>query len=89
MNQSRFLTIFITANVLFILLHIHKHTQIIRYEHHKQELERQIDSMTSKKEQLLQTLCTLKNRELIYQYAQHELQMRPLHLNQIKKISAS
>ena len=89
MNQSRFLTIFITANVLFILLHIHKHTQIVRHEYRKQELEQQIDVTANKKEQLVQQLCALKNRESIYQYAQHELNMRPLHLNQIKKISAS
>ena len=89
MNQSRFLTIFITANVLFILLHIHKHTQIVRHAYRKQELEHQIDLTANKKEQLLQQLCALKNRESIYQYAQHELHMRPLQLNQIKKISAS
>lgn len=89
MNQSRFLTIFITTNVLFILLHIHKHTQIVRYEYKKQELEQQINLLSNQKEQLLQTLCTLKSRESIYQYAQHQLNMRPLHLNQIKKRAAS
>lgn len=89
MNQSRFLTIFITANVLFILLHIHKHTQIVRHSYKKQELEQQIHFLCEEKERLLQKICNLKNHEAIQTYAQKELNMQQLQLHQIKKIQTS
>ena len=87
MKQSRFFTIFITTNVLFILLQIHKHTQIIRHSYKKQELEQQLTLLAEKKEQLTHILCEHKSHEAIHRYAQQELAMKPLQLNQIKKIT--
>jgi len=89
MKQSRFLTIFITTHVLFILLQIHKHTQIVRHSYQKQEFEQQLTLLSEKKEQLTHILCGLKSHEAIHKYAQHELQMKPIKINQIKKIALS
>ena len=89
MNQSRFLAIFTTTHVLFILLQIHKHTQIVRYSYQKQELEQQISLLSEKQEQLTQLLCEHKSHDAINQYAQTKLDMKPLQLNQIKKIHQS
>jgi len=89
MKQSRFLTIFITSNVLFILLQIHKHTQIVRHSYKKQELEQQLLLLSEKKEQLTHILCSNKNHNTIYRYAQENLAMKPLQLSKIKKIALS
>ncbi len=89
MKQSRFLTIFITTHVLFILLQIHKHTQIVRHSYQKQEFEQQLALLSEKKEQLTHMLCGLKSHDTIHNYAQTTLGMKPIKLNQIKKIQTS
>jgi len=89
MKQSRFLTIFITTHVLFILLQIHKHTQVVRHSYQKQEFEQQIALLAEKKEHLTHMLCSLKSHDTIHHWAQTTLKMKPIKLNQIKKIQIS
>ena len=89
MNQSRFLTIFIGAHIFFILLQIHKHTQIVRHTYKKQELEQLLALAHTEKEVLTQQLCQQKNHEEIHKYAQHKLGMKPLNISAIKTIRPS
>jgi len=89
MKHSRFLTIFITTHVLFILLQIHKHTQVVRHSYKKQEFEQQLAMLSEKKELLTHMLCSLKSHEAVHDWAQNELGMPPIKLGQIKKIVAS
>lgn len=89
MKQSRFLTIFITTNVLFILLQIHKHTQIVRHSYKKQELEQQLSVLSEKQELLTNTFCAIKSHDAIHTWAHNIQGMKPITLSQIKKIEQS
>ena len=87
MKQSRFLTIFVVTHVAFILLQIHKHTQIVRHSYKKQEYEQQLVALNEKKEHLTHHLAALKSHEAIQQFAKKELNMEPIKLHHIKKIA--
>jgi len=86
MKKNSFLTIFISAHILLIVLQIHKHTLFIKNSYKHQQCEKKLVALTEKKQTLTQELYALKDRDNIKKYAQEKLHMRPYALNQVKKL---
>ena len=89
MKQSAFIAIFVATQVGFLVLHINKHSQLIKLSYAKQQCEQERDALTQKKQSLLQQLYALKSPESIKNFARTKLQMKDLALSQIKKIPSS
>ena len=86
MNKSTLIILFITVHISFIFLQIYKHTAFIKTAYQKQKYEQLIDALTQKKEERTQALYALKNKTRIQQYAQEQLHMQPISLQQIKTV---
>jgi cell division protein FtsL len=87
MKKISFLTTFISAHIILIVLQIHKHTLFIKNSYNHQQCEKKIIALTDKKQTLTQELHAMKDRDNIKKYAQSKLNMRPYALNQVKKLS--
>lgn len=87
MKKISFLTTFISAHIILIVLQIHKHTLFIKNSYNHQQCEKKLAALTEKKQALTQELHAMKDRDNIKKYAQSKLNMRPYALNQVKKIS--
>jgi len=86
MKKNYFITTFITAHIILIILQIHKHTLFIKNSYNQQQCEKKLIALTEKKQTLTQELYALKDRENIKKYAQAKLNMQPYALNQVKKL---
>lgn len=87
MKKNSFLTFVISAHIIIIFLQIHKHTLFVKNSYNQQQCEKNLATLTEKKQILTQELHALKDREYIKKYAQEKLNMRPYALNQVKKLS--
>ena len=87
MKKISFLTTFISAHIILIVLQIHKHTLFIKNSYNQQQCEKKMVVLKDKKQTLTQELHAMKDRDNIKKYAQSKLNMRPYALNQVKKIS--
>ncbi len=89
MKQSTFLALFITANISFIFLQVHKHSKRIKLSYTKQIIENQKISLIKQKQELTHNLYTLNDRASIKQYIKENkdtLALVPVRINQIKKV---
>ena len=89
MKQSTFLALFITANISFIFLQVHKRTKLIKLSYTKQTIENQKISLIKQKQELTHTLYTLNDRASIKEYIKENkdtLALVPIRINQIKKV---
>ena len=87
MKKISFLTTFISAHIILIVLQIHKHTLFIKNSYNQQQCDKKLAALTEKKQTLTQELHAMKDRDNIKKYAQSKLNMRPYALNQVKKLS--
>lgn len=87
MKTSIIVPLFIVANITFIFLHIHKRSLIISQSFQTQKNEQLANQMRQKTIELSQQLLALQNRTSIKQYAQETLQMEPLKISTIKKLT--
>lgn len=87
MKRSTFIAIFISTHFGFIFLQIHKHTGFIKQSFAKQKNERLLASLEVKKQQLTQDLHIAKNHASVREFAKTNLNMAPVRLSQIKKVS--
>lgn len=88
MNRTFFIYLFIFSHIGFVFLQIHKHTQFIKQTYAKQKNERLLASLQVKKQQLTQELYVAKNHSAIQEFAKNKLNMAPVRLSQIKKVTA-
>ena len=88
MKQNTFIIIFIATNIIFIILHIHKHTLLIKTSYQKQRLEKEQQELIEQKNRLTTNLYELQKPSYIKEFAQKKLNMQSLTLSNIKKISA-
>lgn len=86
MKKRTFLVIFVTTNIVFIVLHIHKNTLIIKASYQKQRLEKEKAKLEAQKDTLNQQIHQLQNPSHIKKYAQEKLHMQKVKLHQIKKL---
>jgi len=87
MKRSLFISIFVATHLSFVFLQIHKHTQFIKQSFSKQKNERLLASLEVKKQHLTQELYIAKNHNAIQEFAKTHLNMAPVRLGQIKKVS--
>lgn len=87
MNSRGLLALFVFTHLGFIILQIHKHSQIVKLSYAKQKLELEFDSLNKKRERLVLQLHALKNPDAIRQFAQKNLGLEEVTLRQIKKLT--
>ena len=85
-KKSAFISIFVSAHIVFIFLHIHKYSQVVKASYEKQKNSITLDTLRQKKQDLTHKWYSLQNRTAIKQFAINTMKMEPITLNQIKKI---
>ena len=88
MKKKTSFTFFVGLHLLFICLLIDKQTRLSRLSYQKQAFQQTLKKMQSKKCTLTTHLHELQNHQKIKAYAKNELQMAPLFLKKIKKLSS-
>lgn len=78
--------LFITTQILFIFLQIHKHAQFIKQSFIKQKNERLKENLALAKLNREIELNKLKNQAHIKKIAQDKLHLKPIRLNQVKRL---
>jgi len=88
MKRSAFVAVFVTTNLAFVLLHIHKQSQIIKFSYEKQKIEAEKAQWCKQKQELTHQLHTIHDRTSVKQFAQNTLikKLEPMKISQIKKI---
>ena len=87
MKKGTFLTLFLSTQIAFVFLHIHKHMLFIKQSFRKQKNERELAQYAQTKQELTNHLYALQSRSTIKEFAQKELQLKPLSLAHIKRIT--
>lgn len=89
MKRSSFIALFIGTHITFVLLHIHKQSQLIKLSYEKQKIEQIKTALNEIKRQLTHQLCTLHNFASVKEYvANHPaMKLKPVKISQIKKLS--
>jgi len=87
MKQNTFIIIFVGINFLFIVLHIHKHTMLIKISYQKQRLKKEQQELREQKNRSITQLYELQQPSNIKQFAQEHLVMKPFTLDRVKKIT--
>lgn len=86
LKRNIFVILFISVNILFIFLQIHKQSTFIKLSYENQRLEKEKQQLVHKKEELTQKLYELQDPSEIKKFASNDLNMQKIKLNQIKKI---
>ena len=87
MKKGTFLTLFLGTHIAFVFLHIHKHMLFIKQSFRKQKNERELAQLVQAKQELTNRLYALQSRSTIKEFAHTELQLKPLSLAHIKRLS--
>lgn len=87
MTKKIFLAGIITAHIVFIFLHIHTYSGIIKQSYKKQKNEHLILTLEQKKQQLTQQIYALKNQNSIKEFAASALHFEPVTLTQVRRIN--
>ncbi len=87
MKRASFFIIFVSFHVAVVGLHIYKHTKRTQllFEHQRQESFR--NDLMAAKQQLVNEAYAHADRKAIKEFAQKQLEMKPIRLSQVKKIS--
>ena len=83
MRRVTFVSLFIVTHLFFIFFQINKHNQIIKLSYNKQKYENEFATLTKKKQELVQKLCHLQKYSTIQKFAQDNLKMSKVKLNQV------
>lgn len=86
MKRRTFIILFVGVQVGFIIAQIHKQSFLIGLSFEKQRNEKRKQELIEQKNNLTHQLCTLQQRSSIKEYAEKELGMKPIKLNQIKTV---
>lgn len=88
MKRSAFVALFVSTNLAFVLLHLHKQSQIIKCSYEKQKIETEKNQLTKQKQELTHQLHTMHDRTSVKYFAQNTLskKLEPMKISQIKKI---
>ncbi len=87
MPKITFFITFLCTQLLFVFLLIHKSSQFIKESYQKQKIELAKSELLHTKEVLTNQLYACKNPAAIKKFAQTNLNMQPVKLSQIKRIS--
>lgn len=78
--------LFVSIQLLFITLHIHKESSLIKLSYQKQTCQEELKKLVTTKENLTTTLCDLQNPKRVKHFVQEKLGMQPLALKKIKRL---
>ncbi len=87
MHKKAFLFTVLGTQLLFVFLLIHKSSQFIKESYKKQKLDVTKNELAHTKEQYTNQRYALKNPAQIKKFAQEQLGMQPIKINQIKRIA--
>lgn len=85
--RKSFLIIFIATNCSFVLLHLYKQSQIIKYSYLKQKLDIEKTTLSKQKQELIHKSSMLHDRCRVKEFAQAQLGLKPVKISQIKKVT--
>lgn len=88
MKKKTFIVLFLTVHVLFITLQIDKQSKMVKLSYAKQKKEQTFKVLLNEKQQLINQLHTLRNKQSIKAYAQNHLKMKSLKIKQVQRIPA-
>lgn len=86
MKKKTFIVLFLTVHVLFIALQIDKQSKMVKLSYTKQKAEQTHSTLSKRKQELINRLYTLRNKQEIKNYAQAHLNMKPLKIKQVQRI---
>jgi len=86
-NNNRFILCVIGAHILFVVAHIHRHTQFIKQSFRYQKNEQLRQQLVHKKQELTAQLYALQNQHNVKEYAEKRLGMKPVALAQVKRLA--
>lgn len=82
-----FLVLFIAVNIMFVFLLIYKQSLSTHLFYKQQLLDKEIEKLTTQKQELTHALYEQKNKNNILDYATTNLGMQKVTLKQIKKLN--
>jgi sortase (surface protein transpeptidase) len=85
-KKKLFIATFVATQLFFIFFHIHKQSQFIKLSYEKQKYEKLAKELAQKKQSILQSLHIAQNRSAIKSYAEQELKMKKVRLDQVKTL---
>jgi len=86
-KKNLFITLFISTNIFFVFLLIHKQTNMSRLFYTQQTLEQELEQVRQKKQQLTQVFYSCQDKNSIKDIALNKLGMQKITLQQIKKVN--
>lgn len=89
MNKKQCIIACAIINITFIFAQIYKHTQMVKYTYAKQHHEQTLLVHQQTIQELTQQLYALKDRNSIQQFAQQELNMEPIQIKHVKRVTPS
>ena len=85
MKKISFFTLFLSIHICFIALYIYKHTISIKHTYTTQKLQTHIQTLSLKKQNLIQTLYHMQNHEIIQEHAKQN-GFKKIKLSQISRV---
>lgn len=86
MKKKSFLLVFMVAQIIMVVLHIHKYSKKIELSFELQKNEQKLKQLMAKHQQLRQELSHETDRQRVAHYATTQLQMKPIHIWQVKRM---
>lgn len=86
MGKKTFITIFISAHLLFAIFQIDKQSRLAKLSYIKQTYEVKIKSLKAQKQECTNRLHAFQNHQKIKLFAKNELGMQPLFLKNLKHL---
>ena len=87
MNKRTFLVTVIVTNLAFVLILLHKRNALTEQLYTKQRHEHELQILAKQEHTLQHELCCLQDRTTVKTYAQTYLNMSPVTLTQMRKLS--
>lgn len=85
-KNKLWLVLFVSTNILLVLLQIYKQSIFVQYAYAQQRLEREKKQLTKRRAQLISELHAQQAHDKIKRFATERLGMHKAELKQIKKM---
>lgn len=86
MKRPFFISCFIGAHILFVLLVIHKQNKFIEFSYEKQRKEKMVAQLRELKKKLERERYALTSHERVKTFAHKELGMEPMSIKQLRTL---
>lgn len=89
MKKISFVILFVSTQLLLLVLQLYKHADRVRLVYAQQKKEAQRAHLIERREHALQKMHELTGRSEIKRFAQEQLKLEPIQLRQLKKVVVS